>query len=59
MIEDYQKTGKSVEKIVDKVVHINELSSENARSVEEIASAAEHLNGMTENLNNTLGKFKT
>lgn len=59
MIDDYQKTGKSVEKVVEKVVHINELSSENARSVEEIASAAEHLNEMTEHLNNTLGKFRT
>ena len=59
MIDDYQKTGKSIEEIVDKVVHINELSSENARSVEEIAGAAEHLNAMTEKLNNTLGKFKT
>ena len=59
MIDDYQITGKSVGKVVEKVIHINDLSSENARSVEEIASAAEHLNEMTEHLNDTLRKFKT
>jgi len=38
---------------------INELSSQNARNVEEIAAAAEHLNSMTDNLNTQLETFKT
>jgi len=59
MINDYIQTGKNVDTIVNKVLNINDLSSENARSVEEIASAAEHLNSMTEKLNNTLSMFKT
>jgi len=37
----------------------NGLSIQNARSVEEIASAAEHMNRMTETLNNKLSEFRT
>ncbi|WP_024955923.1 methyl-accepting chemotaxis protein [Sulfurospirillum arcachonense] len=59
MINNYIQTGKNVDNIVSKVLTINELSGENTRSVEEIASAAEHLNSMTEKLNTTLGMFKT
>ena len=59
MINDYIKTGKNVDIIVNKVININDISTENARSVEEIAGAAEHLNSMTEKLNTTLGLFKT
>jgi methyl-accepting chemotaxis protein len=59
MVDNYVSTGKNIDKIADKIEHINGLSSENARSVEEIASAAEHLSSMTENLNVTLNKFKT
>ena len=59
MINNYIKTSNDIDKIVSKVEDINKFSSENARSVEEIAGAAEHLSGMTEKLNNTLGRFKT
>jgi len=59
MMNDYIVTGKNIDQIVTKIVHINEFSSENARSVEEIASASEHLNDMTEKLNMTLNQFKT
>lgn len=38
---------------------INTISSENSRSVEEIADAAEHLSKITENLNTKLGEFRT
>ena len=38
---------------------ISQQSSENARSVEEIAAAADHLNNMTGALNNKLETFKT
>lgn len=55
----YIQTSKNIDKIVVKVEDVNELSGENSRSVEEIASAAEHLNTMTEKLNSTLERFKT
>jgi len=58
-VKDFEKTGKNVEVIVDKVEEINELSSINARSVEEIAAAAEHLNGLTNELNSKLETFHT
>lgn len=59
MIEDYLATGMNIDIVVQKIEDINVLSRENARSVQEIASAAEHLNSMTEKLGITLEKFKT
>lgn len=59
IIKDYIDTGKNIDRIAEKVEEINELSSKNSRSVEEIISAADHLNMMTERLNNILEKFKT
>lgn len=56
---DFEKTGNNVRFIVDKVEEINNISSTNARSVEEIAAAAEHLNNMTDDLNHKLETFKT
>jgi len=58
-VNDFENTSNSIETIVDKISEINQISSTNARSVEEIASAAEHLNTMTENLNAQLETFKT
>ncbi len=58
-VEDFEKTGNNIESVVNKVQEINAISSTNARSVEEIASAAEHLNSMTENLNAQLETFRT
>ena len=58
-VNNFEKTGSNIESIVDKVQEINSISSVNARSVEEIASAAEHLNSMTENLNAQLETFRT
>ena len=52
-------TQKDVDEIVDQVSVISKISSKNARSMEEIASAAEHLNDMTETLNNKLNEFRT
>jgi len=37
---------------------ITDISTDNARSVEEIAGAAEHLSKLTEELNNQLELFK-
>ncbi|MFT5835376.1 MAG: methyl-accepting chemotaxis protein [Sulfurimonas sp.] len=58
-VANYIKAGDDLEIIIDSVGKINGLSSKNARSVEEIASAAEHLNKMTESLNSKLDDFKT
>ena len=53
------ETQKDVGEIADQVSLVSDISSKNARSMEEIASAAEHLNDMTETLNNKLNEFKT
>ena len=45
--------------VIEKIGTINELSSSNARSVEEIAAAAEHLSKLSGTLSNTLAQFKT
>lgn len=58
-VTDFEVTGKSIGSIVGMVNEVNAISSENARSVEEIASAAEHLNTMTEGLNAQLETFRT
>lgn len=57
--ESYLKTGNDIQFMIGNVGKINELSSQNARSVEEIASAAEHLSRMTEQLNLKLSEFRT
>jgi len=58
-VQNFENTGKSIETIVGKVEEINSISSTNARSVEEIAAAAQHLHVMADNLNSELGIFKT
>ena len=57
--EDFINTSKSIQDIMSDIQNINVLSTQNTRSVEEIASAAEHLNKMTDALNNKLGQFRT
>lgn len=58
-VEDYVRTGLSVDEILDHIQQINNLSAKNSRSVEEIAGAAKHLNKMTETLKDKLDEFKT
>lgn len=58
-VMDFEKTGKDVQFIVSQVGEINKMSSQNARNVEEIASAAEHLNTMTDELHSKLETFRT
>ena len=57
--ENYLKTGSEIEVMMESISQINDISSQNARSVEEIASAAEHLSRMTETLNLKLSEFRT
>jgi len=58
-VKDFEDTGKNVEIIVQQGDEINALSGTNARSVEEIAAAAEHLNTLTDELNGKLELFHT
>ena len=58
-VSDFVNRGKEVERIAGKIDEINKLSTENARSVEEIAGAAEHLSAMTETLSTKLNAYKT
>jgi len=58
-VKDFEKTGEDVEEMVGKIEEINSISSTNARSVEEISSASEHLNTLTNELNGKLESFRT
>lgn len=56
---DTQTNAATTESIIKKIGNINELSTSNARSVEEIAAAAEHLHQMTEQLTAQISVFRT
>ncbi len=58
-VENYVQTGNDITGMISDVTQINDISSQNARSVEEIAGAAEHLSKMTEMLNLKLSEFRT
>jgi methyl-accepting chemotaxis protein len=58
-VTSYIQTGDDIGSIIKSIGEINGLSTQNARSVEEIASAAEHMNRMTETLKNKLDEFRT
>lgn len=53
-----EETGREIKTIVDEINEINHITSSNARDIEEIASAAEHLHGVTQKLNDQLRYFK-
>ena len=57
-LEDYGDTCNVVNDISSEISNANELVASNARSVEEIASAAEHLSNIAEILNNKMEQFK-
>jgi methyl-accepting chemotaxis protein len=59
MVDGYVNNGKAIQAMIDKVEVVNELSVSNARSVEEIASASDHLSAMTAKLNNLLASYKS
>jgi len=55
---DFEETGRLVHEITADITGANEIVASNARSVEEIAAAAEHLNNMTDGLNEKMNRFK-
>lgn len=58
-VHGYEDARNKVSNISKQIININEMSSQNARSVEEISSASEHLNKLTEELSSKLSEFKT
>ena len=59
MVDGYVQNGHSVQAMIDRVEVVKGLSVSNARSVEEIASASDHLSSMTAKLNNLLASYRT
>ena len=57
-VGDFENTGILINEITTDINVANEIVASNARSVEEIAAAAEHLNNMTGNLNNKMEQFR-
>ena len=57
--ENSIRISNDTDRIITMVTNINSLTSENARSVEEIASAADHLSKLAENLNTKLNEFQS
>ncbi|MDO5046824.1 MAG: cache domain-containing protein [Campylobacter sp.] len=57
--QHYIKTGSGLDSMVKSILNVNTLSTQNAKSVEEIVQSAAHLSKMTENLNQNLNRFKT
>ncbi|MFA6195768.1 MAG: methyl-accepting chemotaxis protein [Sulfurimonas sp.] len=57
-VRDFEDTGKLVQEISSDISNANEIVASNARSVEEISAAADHLNNMTDNLTAKMEQFK-
>ena len=57
-LNDFKNTGKLVGEISSEIGNVNETVASNARSVEEISAAADHLNHMTDQLNGRMEQFK-
>lgn len=58
LVSDADQNMKEIETMVSRLADINDLSRANARSVEEIASTAEHLAHVVDGLNNQLSRFQ-
>ncbi len=58
-VQDAKAGKEQTAEVIIRIHTINQISITNARSVEEIASAAEHLSKLSESLSSTLVVFKT
>lgn len=58
-VKDAKAGKEQTAEVIIRIRNINQISTTNARSVEEIAAAAEHLSKLSENLSSTLVAFKT
>ncbi len=59
MVNGYSSNGEAIQKMMDRVEIVHDVSASNAKNVEEIASASEQLSSMTEKLNILLSSYKT
>ena len=59
MVVGYRENTGEIQNMIQKIQNIKELSTSNVRNVEEIASAADHLSGMTAKLNELLNSYKS
>ena len=59
VVDSVEDVIKSVDEVVKHIKDIEEISSKNSRSVEEVASTAEYLSSLVDKLNEKLMKFKT
>lgn len=57
-VQDALHVNESITKMIEKIQEINTIASTNARSIEEVASASDHLSDMTNKLDSELGQFK-
>jgi methyl-accepting chemotaxis protein len=57
--KDAEVGSEKTKEVIAQITMISELSTTNARSVEEIASAAEHLAKLSDSLSTSLSQFKT
>jgi len=57
-VTDFEKTGEMVSRISSEIENLDHITADNARSVEEIAAASEHLNSLTQDLQVKLAEFK-
>ena len=58
-VHGYEDARDKISGISKEIVAINDMSSQNAKSVEEISTASDHLNKLTEELSNKLSEFRT
>lgn len=56
---DIQTNAMTTEQIIQKIMQIDTLSTANSKNVEQIASAAEHLYELTQDLTTQVGAFRT
>ncbi|MGE4294147.1 MAG: methyl-accepting chemotaxis protein [Campylobacterales bacterium] len=58
-VQEAIRMADAIESVIRQIESINELSGSNARSVEEIAAASEHLHALAGELEKALSHFKT
>lgn len=58
-MENYNKSVQKVSAVIEDISRNTEISSQSARSIEEIGEGAKHLSNVSDNLNTRLNEFRT
>lgn len=58
-VKSFVETASQIQEMAKEIEKVNEISTSNVSSIDNVSQASEHLHVMTENLNNELGKFKS